>query len=232
MNLTRSTRPRPQRCAVRLASLVLTACATVAVAQPRVRPNPDSVGTVTGRVMRPDGPAAHAQVFSPDLRIGTMAEADGTFRLTGVPAGRHWLVIGSWYCQGETVSVTVKPRSVETIAVQLACTPIPCPKPDRADPTCIMENPNERARVGTLCEVHRGTRLKLDIVEIHHGFASYVPGMGGDERQRFPNARPWWGGGCVDDGVRFTEVAYCSECRREYARVRLLERLRLLPRSR
>ena len=56
--------------------------------------------------------------------------------------------------------------------------------------------------------------------------------MGGDERQRVPNARPWWGGDCVDDGVPFTEVAYCSECRKDYARVRLLERPRVLLRSR
>jgi len=210
VNLTRSTRPRPQRCAIRLASLVLTACATVAVAQPRVRLHPDSVGTVTGRVMRPDGPAAHAQVFSPNLRIGTMAETDGTFRLTGVPAGRHSLVIESWYCERETVSVTVKPRSVETIAVQLACTPIPCPKPDRADPGCISRNPEEQARVGRRCEVHHRARLRLDLVPIHYS----IGGCGEpSDLRRFPNARLCWGGGCVVRPQRWTEVAYCKQCR-------------------
>lgn len=89
----------------------------------------------------------------------------------------------------------------------------PCPFPDRADRSCILENPEQRARAGTRCEIHRRTKLKLDLVLVHHDFVGYTPGLGGDERVQFPNARPWWSGGCVDYGIPFAEVAYCTECR-------------------
>lgn len=83
-------------------------------------------------------------------------------------------------------------------------------RPDRPK---YLENPGQRARVGTRCEIHRWTRLKLDLVPVHYGFVGYTPGLGGDERFEFPNAHPWSSGGCVDHGIVFAEVAYCTECR-------------------
>ena len=98
-----------------------------------------------------------------------------------------------------------------------SCPPIPCPNPDKADPGCVVPDPDQRAKVGSRCEVHHGQRLRLDIVPIHHGIVSWVPGRNSeDERERFPNAWPWVGGGCVVGPQKFTEVAYCPECRAAY----------------
>ena len=231
MSPHRSRRPCRAIRAARSAALLLIAFASIASASPRpVHDGP--TGTVSGRIVRSDGPKHDIHVIDQETWMSVITRTDGTFHFERLPVGRHLLRILSDFCEVQLVPVTVRADQVSTLEIQLACKPRPCPKPDRADPTCIVENPAERARVGRRCEVHPGTRLRRDLVEIHHGIVSYVPGMGGDERQRFPNARPWWGGGCVDDGVPFTEVAYCSECRKDYARVRLLERLRFLPRSR
>ena len=64
----------------------------------------------------------------------------------------------------------------------------------------------------------RGTalpeRLRLDLVPIHYGIATFIPGRNGEHKlKRFPNAWPWAGGGCVSGPQKFTEVAYCRECR-------------------
>ena len=115
-----------------------------------------------------------------------------------------------------------------TLEVQLACKPRPCPVPDRADRTCILENPEQRARVGTRCESHRRTKLKLDLVPVHYGIVGYTPGLGDEERAKFPNARPWWSAGCVDQGIRFAELAYCSECRAAWKLAIASEKLRHL----
>jgi hypothetical protein len=213
------------------AALPLVAFASIVSADPR--PVPDGpTGTVSGRIVRSDGPKYDIHVIDQETWMSVITRTDGTFRFERLPVGSHLFRIRSDWCGVQLVPVTVRADQVSTLEICLTCKPRPCPKPDRADPTCIVENPAERARVGRRCEVHPGTRLQLDLVEIHHGIASYVPGMGGDERQRFPNARPWWGGGCVDHGIPFTEVAYCSECRKAYARVRLPESLRVAPWSR
>jgi hypothetical protein len=85
--------------------------------------------------------------------------------------------------------------------------------------------------VGSRCEVHHGQRLLLDIVPIHHGIDTFVPGRNSeDERKRFPNAWPWAGGGCVVGPQKFTEVAYCRECRAAYQWDSLRQRVtRTLP---
>ena len=61
---------------------------------------------------------------------------------------------------------------------------------------------------------------------IHHGIVTWVPGRNSpDERKRFPNAWPWAGGGCVVGPEKFTEVAYCPECRAAYQWDRLRQGL-------
>ena len=114
--------------------------------------------------------------------------------------------------------VTVRAGQVSTLEVHLACKPRPCPKPDHADPTCVVQNPEQRRLVGTFCQVHRRTKLRLDIVPIHFGFVGYTPGLGGEERTLFPNAWPWWSAGCVIGDQHWAEVAYCSDCRASYER--------------
>jgi hypothetical protein len=94
---------------------------------------------------------------------------------------------------------------------------IPCPKADRADPGCVAPDPHQRARVGSRCEVHHEQRLRLDLVPIHFGIATFIPGRNGpDELERYPNAWPWVGGGCVIGPQKFAEVAYCRRCRIAY----------------
>lgn len=183
-------------------------------------------GAVIGQVTRSDGPAGHATIDAPAARVGTIAEPDGSFRLAGLPPGRHVLKVRSWYCGSREVEVTVRADDVAMIRVALDCQPIPCLKRDPADPKCIVPNPEERARVGQRCEVHRFVRLRLDHVKVHHGIVGYSPGTSGEERKKFPNARLWWSGGCVDDGIPWTEVAFCDQCRNVVARMLLVERQR------
>lgn len=212
MSSSGGTRLRPALHAASRAAVLLAAAVSVGIAQPRA--NPDGpTGTVTGRIVRPTCPECAVQVYDPVARTGVFARPDGTFRFERLPVGDHLLRIESAYCEVRLIPVTVRAGQVSTLEVELACRPRPCPKPDRADTTCVVENPEQRKRVGTFCEVHRGTKLKLDLVPIHYGIVGYTPGLAGDERKIFPNARPWWSAGCVDTGQRWAEVAYCSVCR-------------------
>jgi len=208
-------------------AVLLVTVATLAIGQPRIEPA-HPTGAVTGRIVRSDGPKYDVHVTDQATWRDTTTGADGTFRLERVPVGEHLFRIVSNYCDVQLIPVTVRAGQVARLEVELACRPRPCPKPDRADPTCVVENPEQRERVGTVCEVHRGTKLKLDLVPIHYGIVGYTPGLGGDERKIFPNARPWWSSGCMDTGQRWAEVAYCRDCRAVYALRSATERLRHL----
>lgn len=226
-----STRLRPALHAAYRAAVLLVAAASVGIARPRA--NPDGpTGTVTGRIVRSDGPKYDVNVTDQVTWMTVITRPDGTFRLERLPVGDHLFRIRSDYCGVQLIPVMVRAGQVSTLEVELACKPRPCPNPDRADPTCVVENPEQRRRVGTFCEVHRGTKLKLDIMPIHYGIAGYTPGLDEDERKLFPNARPWWSAGCVDTGQRWAEVAYCSICRAVYERRSPASRLRHLPRNR
>jgi hypothetical protein len=195
-------------------SALLLGLATAAAAAPSIARR-DDTGTIVGRVR--GGEERHPSVRVLGESYGASVGADGFFRLTNLPAGRHTLLIRGYYCDAVELPATVRAGSVDSITVELSCPPIPCPKPDKADPGCVVPDPDQRAKVGSACEVHHGQRLRLDIVPIHHGIVSFVPGRNSpDERKRFPNAWPWAGGGCVVGPQKFTEVAYCPECRLAY----------------
>jgi hypothetical protein len=51
--------------------------------------------------------------------------------------------------------------------------------------------------------------LQLDVVPIHYGIVSHPAGWD----PKFPNARVVYSSGCVIQPQRWSEVAYCRECR-------------------
>lgn len=212
-----SARARRTRATLLCAMLGFAVVSSLAAADTPPRADPDSVGTVEGRLTREGKPAAYAVVDLVGLRMGTMTDDDGRFRLTGVPVGSRSIVFRAFSCEPLTVSVTVRRGSVTRLdTTHLGIQPFA--DNDRSVPADFMANPEERARVGSRCRVHWRITLRSDTVAIHHGITGYSPGSGGEERERFPNAREWWPGGCVVDGTTRTEVAYCRDCRRSYAR--------------
>ena len=226
MSSRSSTRLRPRLHAACRTAVLLAAAVSVG-ARPRASPD-GPTGTVAGCVVRSDGPKYDVHVTDQVTWTTAITRPDGTFRLDSLPVGDRLFRIGSDFCEGQLIPVTVRAGQVSMLEVELACKPRPCPKADRADPTCVIENPQQRRRVGTFCEVHRWTKLKLDLVPVHYGIVGYTPGLGGDERYIFPNAFPWWSEGCVDYGQRWAEVAYCSACRSIFELRRPVSRLRRL----
>ncbi len=231
MSSYRGSRPRQVIHSAYCALILIVAVTSVASAQQRPAPN-GPTGSVTGRVVRSDGPKYGVHVIDQETWMSVTTRPDGTFSLGQLPVGRHVFRIGSEYCEVQLVPVAVFAGQVTTLEVQLTCKPRPCPVPDRADSTCILENPEQRARAGTRCEVHRRTKLKLDLVPVHHDIVGHTPGLGGDERAQFPNARPWYSAGCVVWGIPFAEVAYCTECRAVWKLAIASAKLRHLQRDR
>jgi len=203
----RSTRPRHASDALRHAFALLLAFVSPAAPAPSSLGH-DGVGAIVGRVHCPE--ARNAWVIVIGESFGAEVGADGFFRLTGLPAGRHTLLIRGYYCDDVQRTITVRAGVVDSIDVAITCSNIPCPNPDKADPGCIARNPEEQARVGTRCEVHPRERLRLDVVPIQYNIVGC--GEPSDPR-RFPNARLCWSGGCVVRPQRWTEVAYCKQCR-------------------
>jgi hypothetical protein len=122
-------------------------------------------------------------------------------RALGGPIGPCLLLLAFGAADGAGVTA-----AVGSIVVNLTC-----------PPGGVLSDPNQRAMVGTRCEVHHGEHLRLGLVPIHYGLVTIIPGRNDPgERRRFPNAWPWAGGGCVIGPQRFTEVAYCRECRLAY----------------
>jgi hypothetical protein len=110
--------------------------------------------------------------------------------------------------------IDVRDGATEWVDVELRCSKIPCPNPDRADPDCILKDPDQAARAGKMCEVH-ARPLRLGVVPIQYGIVGCAVGANGDSRQ-FPNARVCYSGGCVVGPHRWAEVAYCDKCRAAY----------------
>ncbi len=79
-----------------------------------------AVGSITGRVTARDGSGlAHSTVALDDRKQGTVAKADGSFRLDNVPAGKHRLIVSHvGYTPFET-DVTVKGGGVERVEIVL-----------------------------------------------------------------------------------------------------------------
>jgi hypothetical protein len=162
------------------------------------------VGRVHGPLERHPGVRVIGEGYGADVG------GDGTFRLQNLPAGRYTLLIRGYYCDDVQVPVTVRAGFVDSIDVELTCSKIPCPHPDKADPGCIYRDPVLRARVGTPCEVHPRSRLRLDVVPIRYSIVGCaVPG----DARRYPNASVCFSGGCVLQPQRWAEVAYCPSCR-------------------
>jgi TonB-linked SusC/RagA family outer membrane protein len=84
-----------------------------------------STGTVTGRVTDADArrPVPSAQVFVVGTAIGTRTDADGSYRLVGVPAGTVTLRYTRIGFQGATRSVAVPAGAVVTQDVVMATAP-------------------------------------------------------------------------------------------------------------
>lgn len=174
--------------------------------------DPDSVGTLEGR-LRSSGWRDPIVILSRDgWRLGeARVTPDGTFLLSRVPAGRHTLVVRGRNCLDAEMPVTVRVGRTDWIDVDLPCPPLPCPKLDRSDPGCIARSAEERAKVGSACQVHPKHRLRLDVVPIHFGIMSFQ--AAGDDHKQFPNARVVVSMGCVIGVERWAEVAYCRGCR-------------------
>lgn len=173
----------------------------------------DGHGAIEGYVGVQEGRHATVLLIRDGQRIGdAMVESDGRFLLARVPAGRHTLLVRGDFCGPVELPVTVTAGAVELIDLDLPCSSIPCPIPDKSDPGCILPSPEERARVGSACQLHPKRRLRLDVVPIHYGFVSFSP-SGGDGAKQFPNAAVVRSMGCVVGVERWTEVACCEECR-------------------
>ena len=89
----------------------------------------------------------------------------------------------------------------------------PCEHVTKATLTadCFIANPEQRGRVGALCELHHDQRLRPDTVAVSYGFISSE--ACGEKPGLFVNSHLAVSGGCVV-GRPYTEVAYCPECRR------------------
>jgi hypothetical protein len=210
----RCTHPRHLASALGPACLLLLALAAAAEATPS-NPRSNATGAIVGRVLGPEEPDRWVIVVGEPY--AAPVGADGFFRLHNLPPGRYRLLIEGDRCGAVEAPVLVRAGMVATIDVDLPCPPISCPKADKRNPECVLPDPHQRSRVGSRCEVHHGQRLRLDLVPIHYGDLSFIPGRNReDERSRFPNAWPWAGGGCVIGPQRFTEVAYCRACRITY----------------
>ena len=185
-----------------------------------VQPSADAAGngSLKGRVTKGGRPAAYANVIAVGTRVGTMTREDGSFDLPSMPVGAHTIQIMAFGCEKVAIPVTVNAGSIDSIAVDLPCPLTRCFREEHVVPECFRANPAERARVASKCRIHSTVALRPDTVRIGYGLQIVEPDFVAMERDSFPNARDWWGGGCVVEEWAFTEVAYCGECRRSQER--------------
>jgi hypothetical protein len=177
--------------------------------------SPKGQGTLVGKVVDERGPVAYATVLAQDAQAGTISLEDGTFRLPHVPAGTRSIQVARLGCEPSNVTVTVKQRSEKRVVLELPCPRSNCLKATPLAQECFYRIDEASAAIGTHCRVHSRETLRADTVAIQYGIASSDPGATPEGRDSYPNARPWYSGGCVVQAA-FTEVAYCRECRRAY----------------
>lgn len=87
---------------------------------------PPRTGTVTGVVWdrQRGGPLPRAHVRAPDGNVGTVSDAEGRFRLAGLTAGPHTLVVSRLGYERKTVELSVRPGRTVRDTVALALTSI------------------------------------------------------------------------------------------------------------
>jgi hypothetical protein len=122
--------------------------------------------------------------------------------------------------------VSLQSGCTETLAVELSCPLLRCVEAGKEHlaPECFLSNPDEHARVGRACQVHPGSVLVPDTVDIVYGLQIGRPGFAALERDSFPSAAVSWDGGCTRGLAAFTEVAFCGDCRRALERWRQRQR--------
>ena len=194
------------------ACAALVALVSLANAGPAGHESSDGSGSVEGHIQCVAG--RHPWVIVVGWGYGAPVDSNGYFQIPSLPAGRHTLLIRGYYCDEVRLPIQVRAGAADFVEVELRCSKLPCPIPDKADPGCILEDPWDTAHVGKPCEVH-GRPLRLDIVPIQYGIAGCNVGANGDSR-KFPNARVCYSGGCVFGPQRWAEVAYCDKCRAAY----------------
>src|SRR5262249_2812225 len=98
MSPRRSVRPYHAKRAACGAALLLATCVSIASASPR--PIPDGpTGTVSGRIVRSDGPKYDILVVDQETWRSVVTRTDGTFTFERVPVGSHLFRIGSYLCE-------------------------------------------------------------------------------------------------------------------------------------
>lgn len=176
-------------------------------------------GTLHGHVTSAEGRRVSVVIILPSTpefvsprRFGAEVADDGTFELSGLPVGRHTLLVRAYFCDAIEVPVRVDAGEENSVVIELPCRKIPCPDPDKADPGCILEDTGQRERVGTWCKAHPWNRLRADLVRIQHG----IMGCGDYDATRYPNASVCYSGGCVVGREQWARVAYCEDCRKMF----------------
>ena len=191
----------------------------------RVRP---TSGAIVGRVMTNGNPAAFVYVGVPGAEVWTLSQEDGCYRLEGIPDGQQILVVGNPFWDRQRHVLSIQPGHTDTLAFDLVGH-ASCREVDvahlSADCLCFQPNPSERERVGARCQVHRECPLAADTIRIQYTDCLSQVYVDPAEPDSFPNARVvWFGGASFQRGPRFTEVAYCRECREARARIRRIGR--------
>src|ERR1043165_6019944 len=100
--------------AARRAAVLLVVAALLEVARAHASPS-EPTGTVTGRIVRSDGPKYDVHVIDQATWKIVTTQRDGTFRFEHVGVGDHVFRIGSDYCEGQLIPVTVHAGQVSTI---------------------------------------------------------------------------------------------------------------------
>ena len=172
-------------------------------------------GTIVGRVVSQGAPIRLANLLVAGTTDGAVTRRDGWFRLPRVPIGRQVVrVLALDYLRDSIVVDRVR-GGLDSVEVELH--PVfasPCTS-DTFTPSCFRSNPDEMKRAGRRCGAHHRSVLLPDTVRIVYGLVAGNRELLAAQRRSFPNARTSWDGGCVvsSRSPRFTEGAYCPQCR-------------------